>query len=688
MKRPSMMIDYARSCGMKLVVGAAILALMLPVLSSADVSGTVTLSPSMSLNLDAGSTGTSGGDLLWNGSTLSPQGSATAGALPGLTGAAAYGGLTAGQLAIFAPLLSSAAISSSSAAVGAIIVVHTNGGNYAKLLVVSNSGGSLGLQYTTYGTTGGGGGNNAPSITDVQNAATNIPSGLPNGALARGALFVVKGANLGPATFIQAAAFPLPKTIGGTSITVTVGSTTVDCIMFYSLAGQVSAILPSNTPTGTGTLKLSYNGQSATFQIKVVQNNIGIYTVSQSGSGDAIAFLNADSQLITPMHAANAGDVLVFWGTGLGPVNFDETQPAVQSDMSNVPLHVYIGGQEAVINFRGRNGCCSSADSIYVTVPAGVVGCAVSVVMQIGNMVSNGTSVAVGQNGRTCTPVNPQVPVGFTGTYKAGGISLSRTVETFAGILGQPATTTKVDSGAATFEKITYTSAPPTGSQLDVNSYGSCSVSNYQQGKTPPPANGGTVTPLDAGPSISINGPGSFGTKLLQKSTAGSFIFYGGQFDQTATTLTPGAYTITGPGGTDVGSFTANYALPSIFTWTDQSSITTVNRANGVTVHWTGGNPSGYVTISGLSTYYGGTAATTVVASFTCNARVSDGSFTVSPAVLLALPPSGSSTSNGPVIPGQLSVESVDYQVFGPPPGLDAAVIDSIFVYGTPVTYQ
>jgi uncharacterized protein (TIGR03437 family) len=678
---------------MRLVLASAIVALTLPGLSLADVSGTATLTANMTLNLDAGSTGTSGGDVLWSGSALTPQGSATAGVLPGLTGAAAYGGLTSGQLAIFAVLLSSSAISSGSASVGAILVVHTNGGNYAKLLVTSNSGGSLGLQYTTYGATGGGGGGgggNAPSITDVQNAASNVPSGLPNGGLAQGALFVVKGSNLGPATFIQQTAFPFTTSIGGTSIQVTVGSTTVDVIMFYSLARQVAGILPSKTPTGTGTLKLTYNGQSTTFPIKVVSNNVGIYTVSTSGTGDAVAFVNADAQLITPTHAANAGDVIVLWGTGLGPVSLDETQQvgSNQADMPSVPLHVYIGGQEAQVNFRGRNGCCTSVDSIYVTVPAGVVGCAVSVVMQIGNMVSNGTSIAVGQNGRTCTPINPQVPVGFTGTYKVGGVSLERTVQTTAGILGGPATTTKLDAGAATFEKITYTTAPPSGSQLDVNSYGSCSISNYQQGSTPATSNGGTVTPLDAGAAITVNGPGTFGTKTLQKSTLGNFIFYGGQFDQTATTLVPGAYTFTGPGGADVGQFTANYALPAIFTWTDQSSITTVNRANGVTVHWTGGNPTGYVTISGSSTYYGASAATTVVASFTCNARVSDGSFTVPSAVLLALPPSGSSTSGGPVIPGQLLVESFDYQVFGPPPGLDAAVIDSIFVYGTSVTYQ
>jgi uncharacterized protein (TIGR03437 family) len=684
---------------MKLALATAIVAFTFPVLSLADITDkTATLTAATgALNLDAGTTGSSGGDLLWNGSTLTPQGSAKAYVLPtggGAAGTAIYNQFNQAALMAFSSQFSPSAINSSTLPMGAVIAVQTNGGNYGKLLVTSNSGGSLGLTYTTYGTTGGGGGggSNAPSITDVQNAASNIPSGLPNGGIAQGALFVVKGSNLGPATFIRQTSFPFTTSIGGTSIQVTVGGTTVDVIMFYSLAVQVAGILPSKTPSGTGTLKLTYNGQSATFPITVVQNNIGIYTVSTSGSGDAIAFVNADAQLITPTHAANAGDVIVLWGTGLGAVNLDETMQvgSNQADMPNVPLHVYIGGKEAEVNFRGRNGCCTSVDSIYVTVPPGVVGCAVSVLMQIANTVSNATSIAIGDTSRTCTPINPMVPTGLigqTGSFKVGGVFLERTIETIAGISGGPMTI-KTDVGGGTFEKITYTIAPPTGSQLDINSYGSCSVSNYRQGTNPPSTTGGSVTGLDGGPSLSVMGPGSFGTKTLEKSTLGGFSLYGGQFDQTATTLVPGAYTFTGPGGADVGAFTANYTLPAIFTWNEQPTITSVNRANGVKITWTGGNPSGYVSISGSSVFFGAAAATSVVASFTCTARVSDGSFTVPPVVLLALPPSGSSLPGGALIPGLLSVETLDYLPFGPPPGLDAAVVESIFLYGSSVTYQ
>jgi len=510
-------------------------------------------------------------------------------------------------------------------------------------------------------------------VTGVQTCALPISAGLPNSGIAQGSLFVVKGSNLGPETYTQAMSFPLPSSIGGTSITVTVSGTTVNAIMFYSLARQVAAILPSKTPTGTGTLTLNFNGQTASTPITVVQNNIGIYTVSQTGTGDAIAFLNSDSQLVTPTHAANPGDVVIFWGTGLGPVSFDELQPAIQTDMTGVPLEVYIGGQRAEIDFRGRNGCCSSADTIYVTVPSGVSGCAVPVLMQVGNMVGNATSIALAGSGRTCTPVNGSLTSASVGTHTFGTLFISRQANTSTGISGSPTTITQ-DLAGGNFGRYTYATLP-TGSQIDMPAYGSCSVAGYAAGQAP--AMGPRdITYLDAGASLLLAGP--FGNKSVPRSIVGDSIVYSSTLDQTGSMLSPGAYTISGSGGADVGVFMANYTLAQPFTWTNQSSISSVNRSNGVTVNWTGGNPSAYVTISGSSSI----TTPTVTAAFTCTARVSDRSFTVPSIVLLALPPSE------PGRPGVLSVSTNDFQPFDPPPGIESAGVVGTYSYGGLVTYQ
>ncbi len=89
----------------------------------------------------------------------------------------------------------------------------------------------------------------APVITAIQNAASNIPTGQPIGI---GCIFVIKGSGLGPAN-ISIADAPFQSTsLSGTSVSVTVGQTTVDALMYYTSDTQIAALLPSNTPTGTG----------------------------------------------------------------------------------------------------------------------------------------------------------------------------------------------------------------------------------------------------------------------------------------------------------------------------------------------------------------------------------------------------------------------------------------------------
>ena len=60
--------------------------------------------------------------------------------------------------------------------------------------------------------------------------------------IAQGSLFVVFGNNLGPASLVQVSAFPLPNILSGTSVTVTSGSTKLNCPMIYTSSAQVAAI--------------------------------------------------------------------------------------------------------------------------------------------------------------------------------------------------------------------------------------------------------------------------------------------------------------------------------------------------------------------------------------------------------------------------------------------------------------
>jgi hypothetical protein len=308
--------------------------------------------------------------------------------------------------------------------------------------------------------------------------------------------------------------------------------------------------------------------------------------------------------------------------------------------------------------------------------------------MQIGNLVSNATSIPIGTNGRNCVPIAPQQTSGGlgTGTHSFGGLSLVRQSTSISAIGPVPAQTVKMDIIGGAFEKVT-TGTPPQGSEIDVVSYGSCVVSTRVSGQ---PVTTPTVTAqfLDAG-TITVNGPGINGSRQIAKTTVGGTLLYSAILDNTATTLAAGTYNFTGSGGPDVGSFTASYTLPPVFTWTNPAAAATIVRANGVTVNWTGGDPAGYVTISGQSNLTGATAATTVAVSFTCTARVTDGTFTVPPVVLLALPPTTAAPGASFATPGTLSVSQVGTTVTQiQASGIEFGGIGSVFAFGSSATYQ
>ena len=79
------------------------------------------------------------------------------------------------------------------------------------------------------------------------NAASYTLNGLPSSGVSQGGMFILFGAGLGPANLLQVSQFPLPTTagLGGTTITVNMGGTNYPCIMLYTVASQVAAILPS-----------------------------------------------------------------------------------------------------------------------------------------------------------------------------------------------------------------------------------------------------------------------------------------------------------------------------------------------------------------------------------------------------------------------------------------------------------
>jgi uncharacterized protein (TIGR03437 family) len=488
-----------------------------------------------------------------------------------------------------------------------------------------------------------------PAITPngIVNVASYAYAGLPSGGIAPGSMFVAFGTNLGPVTLTQATAFPLGTTLGGTSVQISAGGKTFDAPLNYTSAGQVVGILPSAVPSGAATMTITYNGaKSAAQSFTVSENSFGTFAVNAAGTGPG-AITSAAGAVFTSTAAANPGDAAVIYGTGLGAISGNDGDTPKPSDMTNIPVEVYVGSAKATVTYRGRSGCCAGLDQITFTVPSasGATGCSVPVVVKINNVVSNTTTMPIAPSGgRTCSdPSGPSTAlldsIKAKGTANIGIVTLTRVTTSISTPIQIPGfdPNFNADIGAATFSSLTTDQLNASVNPFNVQTVGACTVSWIRGGA----AATAPIVPktLDEGSSISVKGPN--GSATLAKTAAAGQIVYGGTLGSAGASsnfLSAGSFTVSGNGGADVGAFSAVLPFPGAVTWTNKDSISSITRASGQTITWSGGDANTTILIGGSSVT--GSSADSVGATFSCVARASDGSFTIPSQVLLALPPS------------------------------------------------
>jgi uncharacterized protein (TIGR03437 family) len=524
--------------------------------------------------------------------------------------------------------------------------------------------------------------------TGVMNALSFERSWAPNYGIARGAYFVVYGTNF--ASTAVYAGLPLPPTLGGVSVNVTVNGTTTQALMSFANSTQINAVLPSATPAGTGTFTVTTSaGTTAPSPIVVVDSAFGLLTWNY-GSG-AVKGFDASVDASNPYvlfgcsgcPAVNPGDVLELYGTGLGPVPNDATGVAVSP-----PAQVYIGGVAAAVQYSGRSGYIGE-DQINVVVPAGITGCYVDVAVVTGNFASNfGTLPVAAKGSRTCTdsvtPIAASILNGITqnGSYTIGSVSVSQT--TSPGILGIGGGTT--DRGSAGFLKYTSINTDAYAGAFAFSSVGGCSVWSFTVSENsqsaPPPFQ---FTSLNAGQDVNITGPDGLIAMPLQ-TLDGIDTYSTPSGESSFIPASGGSFAFdNGSGGSDIGAFKVSLQMAPPVTWSNMGSISTVTRSSGLMVNWTGGDPTTNVTITGVSIgSFGGSSTSFVAASFTCQAPASAGTFTVSPAVLLSLPPSISLEG---ISISTLSLSNVTAKTFTAT-GLDYGYASASFANSISVAYQ
>jgi uncharacterized protein (TIGR03437 family) len=477
----------------------------------------------------------------------------------------------------------------------------------------------------------------------VVNVASYMPPGLPSGGIARGAQFSIFGRGLGPAAS-PPLAFPLSTTLAAVSISITQVSntgvaTTVAAIPVFLSPGQINAIMPSNTPLGQVTLRVTYNNfRSNAAAVRVVTSSFGIFT--STGTGQGPGSIQNFSPAALPLNglttSATVGQTVILYGVGLGAaLGPDNIAPA----STNLPTQteVFVAGIPASVQYSGRASCCAGIDQINFQVPAGAPsGCWVPVAVRTeGSIVSNFVTMAIGPNASCSEPNNPLATALLNGGRQASffaarfstrhDVNVANPLEA----ISDYAAGTIFQQSAGPYNFNPYISLPPAGS---CTTY---SVSNYVPSDVPRLTSiRPLVRGLDAG-SLSITGSGA-PVAIPAGPLAGFFSGYlGGAIPSipqlsTPLFLNPGAFTLTAAGGADLPSFTVPFTFPSAFTWTNRDSLSNVNRLQPLTVSWSG-VASGYAAfVAGVGVDLPANATT----AFVCIAKPGDTSLTVPAAVL------------------------------------------------------
>jgi len=657
----------------------AILAWALPLSLWADLSETTTLQPSKAgafLNLDTGAVTSSSGDILWNGSTIAPQGTATVRNLGDL-GLANFNGLPESYWVSAAAGAKSAPIAASLLVAGDAFVAISNSGKIAKVLVTANSNGSITLQFTTFGTSASSG----PAVSKILNNSSGIPPGYPNYGIAPSSLFIVQGTGMAdPGTpVLQDTTAPggLPLTLNGASITVVVGGVTTHPALYYTSPTQIAAVLPAATPVGVGSLTVSYKGTtSAPAPLQVVPSAVGINQFNQipiplgvynTNVVVGVATDNFTGAILTFNNSGTPGQTIVVWTTGLGadPADSDNSYIATPHAI-NTPTQVYFGGILLDVLYQGSS-TYPGVDVIIFTIPPTIPNsCYVPLAIVTGTVVSNVVTLPIHQGGGTCvepltlgaTITGDQILKNTQDVLKGGVLTLLQTNTTNAS-----GVRTVTNSANASFNKISGLLAGAVG-RSGLLSPGGCSV--Y------PVIAGGplSITGLDAG-SITFTGPA--GPPITLATQPGFKGIYGGTLAAGAIPNSGGTFTFSGTGGTDVGGFTATVTLSNpIFNWTNQNTASTVDRSQGLKFTWTGGLPGTYVILSGTSTASG------ITAGYSCRVPVEGGQFTVPSYILQGLPAGTGGTS----------IQQHDTDTSFSALGLDGGGVSSVIEYSVTTTYK
>jgi uncharacterized protein (TIGR03437 family) len=431
----------------------------------------------------------------------------------------------------------------------------------------------------------------------VVNAASYVAGGLTGRALSPASLVSIFGSNLA-ATEQVASGFPLPTTLGGTSVTMTGVPMPILYVSPRQINIQLSTVpVPVLPPTmdPAPIVVVTAAGASEPYPLPGdIGGPFGIFTLDGSGCGRG-AVLNVASDgsmsLNSPSNSASPGDFISVYGTGLGAVY--NPPPAGSPAPSNPPslamswyavLGVFdlaprfpSGPLRTNVSWAGRAPGFVGLDQVNVRIPETVrEGCGVPLTIEIMGR-SQPIPISIRRGGGAC--IDPP-------TAGYGQITWDRTVASGTDPAGITETVT------AAFPASPGKQPPPPTEYMGI---GPSNITEYFGPSCPLPG----YKSLDAG-TVTIEGPGFGPVEAAPAVVDGQRVYRAALPNGT---IRPGSFTVMASGGSEVEPFQSSLRIGSGINITSSFPPgTTVLRGrvpyvNSLTVNWTGGDPDAWVTL-------------------------------------------------------------------------------------------
>ena len=215
--------------------------------------------------------------------------------------------------------------------------------------------------------------------------------------LTPGKIVVIYGAGLGPAQLVgnqpddASGGGLLGADLGGTKVSFN----GIAAPILYTSATQVAVVVPYAITGTTAQVSVSYQGQvSPALTLPVAPSRPSLFTVNQTGAGQAAVVNAADGTANTAANPAKPGDSILLYATGEGqttPAGVDGKLGGSIATHPLLPVKVTIGGVPAAVQYAGGvQNQVAGLMQVNVQIPSGVQpGGYVPVVLQVGDQVSS-----------------------------------------------------------------------------------------------------------------------------------------------------------------------------------------------------------------------------------------------------------------------------------------------------------